>query len=151
MRRLRYLLPSLLILALAGSVAVSQTITRAIQLSQDTTGAFGVDANNNIYFPAHILTPANTNTPVPTVSSGATTPTISGTDAAGLITMNAAATTVVATFGRAYLSVPFCIISPAGTATTSISYTVATTSLAITTSGAAGTNGVIRYFCPSLS
>lgn len=150
-RFFRWVLPSLLVLALAGGYAVSQTITRALQLSQDTTGAFGVDANNNIYFPAHALFPSNTNTPVPTVSSGATTPTVSGTDAAGVITMNVAATTVTATFGRAYASVPFCLISPSGNITTTVSYTVATTSLAITFSGAVGNNGTIRYWCPSAS
>lgn len=151
MRKLKFLLPTLLVLLGLGTLAIAQTITRAIQLSQDASGAFGVDANNNIYFPAHALFPANVNTPVPTVSSGATTPTVSGTDAAGVITMNAAATTVTASFGRAYLSVPFCLISPSGTITTTISYTVATTSLAITASGAVGNNGTIRYWCPSAS
>lgn len=148
MKQLRFLLPTLLVLVGLSALAVAQTITRSVQLSQDTTGAFGTDANNNIYFPAHMNFPARA--PLPTVSSGATTPTISGTDAAGAITVNAAATTVTATFGRAYLTAPFCIVT-ANNSATAISYTTATTSLAITAAGAAGAANVYRYFCPSLS
>lgn len=147
----RYVLPSLLILAVFGSVAIAQTINKAVQLSQDASGAFGVDSNNGLYLPGHLLVPNSVVNPAPTVSSGATTPTISGTDTAGLITMNAAATTVTATFGRAYLTVPFCLVSMNGTITTTISYTVATTSLAITASGAVGANNKAIYFCPATS
>lgn len=150
MRKLRWLLPSLLILLVAGGVAVSQTITRAIQLSQDTSGAFGVDANNNIYFPAHILVPSNTNTPVPTIT-GTGTPTISGTDVAGLITMGASGTTATAVFGRAYLSVPFCVVTwqVPGTTASPISYTLATTSIAVAQGATSGNR--INYFCTGAS
>lgn len=150
----KYILPSALVLALAGTFAAAQTINKALQLSQDATGAFGVDTNNGVYFPGHILSPTGGQQPAPTVSSGGTTPTISGTDAAGVITVNAAATTVTATFGRAFVSIPSCLVTPndIGTAAASkISYTVATTSLAITAVGAAGAANKYYYFCPSAS
>lgn len=146
----RYLLPSLLVLALSGGIAISQTISKAIQLSQDATGAFGVDTNNGVYFPGHILSTGSS----PAVSSGATTPTIVGTDSAGVITVNAAATTVTATFARAFITVPYCLVTPndIGTAGASkIAYTVATTSIAITAVGAAGTANKYSYWCPSAS
>ncbi len=143
----KYILPSLLVLLLGAGLSIAQTISKAIQLSQDSTGAFGVDTNNGVYFPGHILTTGA----APAVSSGATTPTIAGSDYAGTITMNAAATTVTATFARAYLTAPYCLVTPNGTATTSISYTTATTSLAITASGAAGVNNKMTYLCTAPS
>ena len=142
----RYILPSLLILALAASAGIAQSITKALQLSQDASGAFGVDTTNNVYFPGHINTTGNAG-PAPTVSSGATTPTISGNDASGLVTMNAAATTATVTFGRAYVSVPRCVVSVNGTVTTTISYVPVTTSIAITASGAVGANNKVTYWC----
>lgn len=154
MKRFRHLvLPSLLILALASAGGVAQTINKALQLSQDASGAFGVDTTNNVYFPGHIL---NTGTagPAPSVSSGATTPTCTNcTDVAGTITVNAAATTATVTFGRAYVTAPTCLVSfpVVATAATGISWTTATTSLALTWSGAAGTVSPARYFCTSPS
>lgn len=146
------LLPVLLILGLAGTYAGAQTINKALQLSQDGSGAFGVDINNGVYFPGHMLFPSTAgNQPLPTVSSGATTPTIAGSDVAGLITVNAAATTVTMTFGRAFVTAPSCLVTANGTITTTISYVPSTTGLAITASGAAGANNKYYYFCPSIS
>lgn len=146
--KLRFLLPSLLILCLAGGLAVAQTINKAIQLSQDASGAFGVDTTNNVYFPGHILTTA-LSAPAPTVA-GTGTPSILGTDFAGTITMGASATTATATFGRAYVSVPHCVVTwqsiPNGTA---ISYTLATTSLSV--AQPAGSSNKVNYFCTAVS
>ena len=147
----RYVLPSLLVLLLGGIYAGAQTINKALQLSQDNTGAFSVDSFLGVYFPGHILSPTGGARPAPTASSGATTPTIDGTDTTGLITVGAAATTVTATFGTAYITIPRCLVSANGTITTTISYTVATTSLAITASGAAGANNKYTYWCASAS
>ncbi len=150
----RLIFPSALILLLAGAYAGAQTITKALQLSQDATGAFGVDTNLGVYFPGHILSPTGGQRPAPTVSSGGTTPTISGTDTTGVITVNALATTVTATFGTAFVSIPSCLVTPndIGTSAASkISYTIATTSIAITAVGAAGAANKYYYFCPSAS
>lgn len=149
MRKLpfRYLLPSLLILALAGTAAVSQTITRAIQLSQDTSGAFGVDASNNLYLPKRLMSPTGrTNNPPPTIT-GTGTPTIAGTDTAGLITMGASATTATAVFGSAYGATPNCVVAwqGPGTTTTPQAYTTTTTRIAITQGASSG--NLINYIC----
>ena len=143
----KYVLPSLLILAIGAGIAIAQNITKAIQLSQDATGAFGVDTNNGVFFPGHwLVKPAV----VPTVSSGATTPSIVGSDASGLITVAAAATTVTLTFATAYVTAPWCLVSPNATSTTTtVSWTTATTNIAITESGAAGTMNKLNYFCSS--
>ncbi len=144
----RYVLPSLLILALTGAVALAQTFTKALQLSQDTTGAFSVDSNNGIYFPSHLLT---VGTPAPTIT-GSGTPTIAGTDTAGLVTMGTSATTATAVFGRAYLSVPFCVVTwqnPMNGTLTPIAYTLATTSIALTQGSTSGNK--INYLCTATS
>lgn len=144
----KYLLPSVLVLLVAGSIAGAQTINKALQLSQDASGAFGVDTTNNVYFPGHVL---NTGTagPAPTVA-GTGTPTISGTDVAATITMGASATTATATFGRAYVSVPNCVVTwqsiPNGTA---IGYTILATSISVTQP--AGSSNKVNYFCTASS
>lgn len=145
MRNLRkYLLPSALILGLATLGAAAQTINKALQLSQDATGAFGVDSTNNIYFPGHVLSTA-ISAPAPTVT-GTGTPTITGTDTMGTITMGTSGQTATALFGRAYVSVPNCVVSWQSIINgTAISYTVATTSLSVTQP--AGTGAKISYWC----
>lgn len=148
MRKLRHLIfPSLLILCLTGGLAIAQTIVRALQLSQDTTGAFSVDSNNGIYFPSHL----NVLGTFPPTITGTGTPSIVGSDTAGTITMGTSATTATAVFARAYLSVPNCVVSwqsSAGTLTP-IAYTVATTSIAVS-QGATSANK-INYMCISAS
>lgn len=142
----RLLGPSLICLVLGGALAGAQSITKALQLSQDNTGAFGVDVNNGVYFPGHVLSPTTTNRPLPTIT-GTGVPTDVGTDTSGLITMGTSATTATVVFGTAYVTVPQCVIT-SQTATT-IGYTLATTSIAITQNTASGNK--INYFCPSAS
>lgn len=145
----RLLAPSLICLALAGGLAGAQTINKALQLSQDATGAFGVDSNNGVYFPGHILSPLGTNQPLPSIT-GTGTPTISGTDSAGLITMGTSATTATAVFGRAYVTVPWCVVSAQNAfTTTNIAYVLATTSIALTQNSTSGNK--VNYFCSSSS
>lgn len=147
MKKLRFLLPTLLILALAGSVAVAQTFSRAIQLSQDTSGAFLVDSNNNLYLPTKLMFPTGlTSSPAPTIT-GTGTPTIAGTDTAGLVTMGASATTATAVFGRAYGATPNCVVAWQGPITTAtpMAYTTTTTRIAITQGATSG--NLINYFC----
>lgn len=145
----KYILPSLLVLALSAGLGVSATINKAIQLSQDATGAFGVDTNNGVYFPGHILSPAPV--PAPTVA-GTGTPTLTGSDVAGVVTTGNNATTATVTFGTAYTSVPTCVVTlktALAASVTPISYSVATTSIAITQNAASA--NTIAYICMSLS
>ncbi len=142
----KYLLPSVLILLLAGAFAGAQTINKALQLSQDASGAFGVDTTNNIYFPGHIL---NTGAATPPVTiAGTGTPTISGTDVAGTITMGASATTALATFGRAYVTAPKCVVTWMSTVA-NMAYGTSTTTLNLTQTSTSGNQ--VSYFCTSVS
>jgi len=144
----RYLAPVALILALALGVAGAQTINKALQLSQDASGAFGIDTTNNIYFPGHVL---NTGAAGPAITvAGTGTPTISGTDVAGTITMGTNATTATATFGRPYVTVPNCVVTWQSIINgTTISYSVLTGSFSVTQP--AGTGAKINYFCTGAS
>lgn len=144
----KYILPSALILLLGLGLAAAQTINKAIQLSQDATGAFAVDTNQGVYFPGHVLS-ANLANPTPTVTAGGVnTPSITGTDFAGTVTMGTSATTANVIFGRAYLSVPQCVLSwPSVIATET--YVLATTSIQITQTSTSGNK--INYICSSLN
>lgn len=141
----KYLLPSALILVFGLGVALAQNITKAIQLSQDATGAFGIDTNNNVYFPAHIL---NNGPGVPTVTTTiGTTPTITATstDNQGVVTGSANDTGVVAiTFSKAYLAAPACMVASENPATSPLAYNVVPTGINITTSMGAV---IVNYLC----
>jgi hypothetical protein len=140
----RYALPSLLILALAGGYAMAQTINRALQLSQDTSGAFSIDTNNGIYFPNHIFSTGRT----PTIT-GTGTPLIRGTDSAGQITMGSSGQTAIAVFGRAFLTTPYCVVS---TNVTMLSPLWVTTLLTSFTVNQVATSGnLVNYICLSSS
>src|SRR5262245_11951218 len=136
MNNLRRLLSAALVagLVLGGGYAIAQTFTRAVQLSQDTSGAFLIDSNNNLYLPSHLMFPTGgVGAPAPTVA-GTGSPTLSGTDAAGTVTMGTSATTATVTFGRAYGVAPTCVASwQSGNATSSpTGFTAFTTSIAFT-------------------
>src|SRR6266567_3881877 len=101
----KYLLPSALILLLGLGFALAQTITRAVQLSQDTTGAFSVDSNNGFYFPGHVL---SIGTPAPSfIGNGGGT--VTGTDFQGAVILQGITGSVI--FGRAYLTLPSCVVT----------------------------------------
>ena len=142
----KYLLPSVLILLVAGAVAGAQTINKALQLSQDARGAFGVDTTNNVYFPGHILNTGAAG-PAPTVV-GTGSPTISGTDVAGTITMGSSATTALATFGRAYVTAPKCVVTWTSTVA-NMAYGTSVSTLNLTQTSTSG--NTVNYFCTSVS
>src|SRR5207237_1224447 len=130
----RYVLPSLLILGLGASITFAQSITRAIQLSQDAANSpYGVDANLGVYFPGHILTPAGR--PAPTIGTCGTSPSVIGTDTAGKATTGSTATTACTiTFGTAFVTAPACVVSPdSSMAVTSAVFGVSTTTTLVVT------------------
>ena len=146
----KYLLPSALILLLGLGAAFAQVLTKSIQLSQDPSGPLGFDTYYGVYFPGHIISSAGR--PIPTVSSGGTnTPSITGTDTAGVVTMGTSAASASVTFGTAYVSAPWCAVTwqATGSTATPTSYSPATTGIIIT-QGATGSNKV-NYFCTSAS
>ncbi len=145
----KYILPSLLILALGLGLAVAQNITKALQLSQDATGAFGVDTSNGVYFPGHIL---STGKPAPALTACVTggTPTLVGTDFSGVITAGTtASTSCVVTFGTAYVTAPNCVVSWQSGPLAAMSWATSTTALTITQTSNASSK--IAYICTSAS
>lgn len=147
----KLLLPSFLLLWLGLSWAVAQNINRAVQLSQDASGAFGVDSNNNIYFPGHILS-TTAAAPAPVLSACITggSPTLTGTDFMGTIVAGTtASTSCVVTFGRAFVTAPNCLVTWKTGPLAAMSWTVSTTALTITQTSNASSQ--IVYTCTSVS
>lgn len=137
----KYLLPSALILLFGLGYGIAQNVNKALQLSQ-SPGAFGVDANNNVYFPGHILSVGR----APSTSNG----TVSGTDFQGTITESSNSIGGVLTFSRAFLAAPNCVISAqTPSSSTPITYTTATTNL--TWSHASQVSKLISYICSGSS
>ena len=144
------LLPCFLILALAGGFAFAQTITRALQLSPDTTGSFSVDTNNGVYFPGHILTPTGRPSPVLSACVAGTGGSFAGTDFSGTFTQgNTASTSCVVTFGTAFVTAPNCSVTWNTGPLAAMSWTTSTTALTITQTSA--TTSKISYICTSAS
>lgn len=85
----------------------------------------------------------------PTVSSCGTSPSISGSDVAGKVTVGTGTVgSCTVTFGTAFGTAPSCGVG-SGTAITSLAYTTTTTTLVIT--GVSLTSDVIQYNCLSSS
>ena len=148
MKNLRhYLLPSALVLALGLTFAFAQSINKAIQLSQDPLGHFGVDTTDNVYFPGHILTVPSGLTPAPVASScGSTGLVNTGTDYAGSITVGgSAATACTLTFGKAFVAAPTCLLTWATGPLAAMSWTTSTTAITIAQTSTA--SDVINYIC----
>lgn len=136
-------------LALGIGFAAAQTVNKALQLSQDATGAFTVDSFFGVNFPGHIFSNATGFRPSPSVL-GTGTPTLSGTDTAGLLTMGTSATTGQVTFGTAYGAVPSCVVTGQNLASVSPIYVLATTGINITQTPAT-TGNKYNYICLSSS
>lgn len=141
----RVLLAGLAVICIGLGVSVAQNVNKAIQLSQDATGSFGVDSNNNVYFPAHILNNGPGNPAV--AAAGGTAPTINAgaTDNQGIVTGGGASTTTVTiTFKAAYLATPACVVSSQNPGTSPLAYNPVATGINITTGiGAA----IVHYVC----
>lgn len=84
----------------------------------------------------------------PTINScGTGSPSVTGTDVAGLITTGTGGpTTCSITFAQAYTLSPFCIAQTTFTATSAVVSTVSTTGMTVTTS-AGLTSGTLNYHC----
>ncbi len=137
----RLLLALLAVSCLGIGWGVAQNITKAIQLSQDATGAFGIDTVNSVYFPNHVNTNIST---TPSISSVGTAATIVGTDTAGVVTGGGANTqTTTLTFSTAYGARPACTVTSQNSATSPLGYLVTAAILAISPMGAA----VANYVC----
>lgn len=82
----------------------------------------------------------------PALTSCGTSPTITGNDHAGVVTMGTGSPTgCVITFNVAYASAPICIVSWQAQALASQSYTVSTTAITLTQTGTS--SNTARYIC----
>ncbi len=151
MKLLRQIAAGLLFgIAAFGGLAIAQTINSSLQLSQDPRGPFGVDINQGVYFPGHILTPVGRPAPVLTACSAGTGGSFAGTDYAGTFTQgNTASTSCVVTFGTAFVTAPNCTVTWNTGPLAAMSWTTSTTALTITQTSA--TTSKISYICTSAS
>lgn len=139
----KYLLPSAICLALGLGFAVAQNITKGLQVSQDPTGAFGVDTSNNVYFPAHVL---NTGLAPTFGTCGGGTPSIVGSDFAGEITTGTATATCNIAFRSAYVATPWCVLSSQNFVTaTPTGYSVSPSGITFTQLSASTVK--VNYIC----
>lgn len=141
----RLLIALLAVACLGIGVGIAQNITKALQLSQDPSGAFAVDSVNSLYLPKHLV--GNDQT-TPTVAAAAgTAPTVTGTDLAGTITGGSATTTTVTlTFATAFSSgtTPRCVAQSRNPATSPLAATPSTNvGFTVGSMGAA----VLDYIC----
>lgn len=88
--------------------------------------------------------PVGSGTP-PALTSCGTTPSIAGTDVAGIVTMGTTATGCVITFNVAYALAPFCVVTWIATPLASQSYVTSAT--AITTTQTSTSSNKLQYFC----
>lgn len=138
----RLLLALLAVACLGIGVGVAQNINKALQLSQDSTGAFGVDNVNSVFFPNHVV--GNAQLP-PTVAAAAGSATVVGTDLAGTITGGGVtSTTTTLTFRSVFGATPVCVAIARNPATSPQAYTPTITQLVFSSNiGAA----IIDYIC----
>lgn len=100
------------------------------------------NANIGIWGPGHLQV-GGTGSPV--LTSCGTSPAITGTDTAGVVTMGTATPTgCVLTFAAPYLSVPFCAVTWK-TNLASMSYVVTATTLTLTQTGT--NSNPVMYLC----
>jgi hypothetical protein len=93
--------------------------------------------------PTHIATAQTT---APALTSCGTSPAITGTDTAGVVTMGTGTPTgCVITFNVAYTAAPYCVVDWIATPLASQSYAVSTT--AITLTQTATSSNKVNYFC----
>lgn len=132
----------------------SQTMTNGLLIDSPSGGAitYAISAADSDIVNAinigsnHITSNGDAGAQAPTLSSCGTSPTISGSDAAGKITIGGGLTTsCTVTFKVAYSSTPACVLSGDNTAVTYIA-TTTTTAMTITSS-ADMQSDVISYIC----
>lgn len=97
----------------------------------------------NLGFDGHLITQSTT---APALTSCGTSPAITGTDVAGIVTMGTATPTgCVITFGSAYATAPVCIVQWIATPLASQSYV--TSASAITTTQTGANSNKLQYVC----
>lgn len=81
----------------------------------------------------------------PVLTSCGTTPAITGSDTAGIVTMGTSATGCVITFATAYAVAPYCVVTWIATPLASQSYVTAAGSITLTQTSTS--NNKVQYIC----
>lgn len=98
--------------------------------------------NGSVTTPSHVVTGA---TP-PVLTSCGTSPSITGSDTAGIVTMGTGTPTgCVITFATAYVTAPVCVVTWIATPLASQSYVTSNT--AITLTQTATSSNKVQYMC----
>jgi hypothetical protein len=124
MNIMRYVVPVL------AALAVGLGAAQAANLSVDT-----------LTVGQHAITGA---TP-PVLTSCGTTPAITGSDTAGIVTMGTTATGCVITFAAAYATPPVCVVTWIATPLASQSYVTSATAITLTQTSTS--NNKVQYVC----
>lgn len=111
--------------------------------SPAATGNYYAELGNSSFY-SHLITAGPTTAPALT-SCGTGSPTISGTDTAGLVTMGTSATGCVITFNVAYTGIPYCVVSWIATPLASQSYVTAAATITLTQTSTS--SNVVQYVC----
>jgi hypothetical protein len=122
-----------------GSFTVNAPNATSLGGTLAVTGA--ATLNGAISTPAHI----NTGATPPVLTACGTTPSITGSDTAGIVTMGTSATGCVITFATPYTGTPYCVVSWIATPLASQSYV--TSNVAITTTQTSTSNNKLQYVC----
>lgn len=124
-------------LSLDGNLVVggTSTLTGAQTFTGAATFTGAINAN------AHV----NTNATPPVLTSCGTSPSITGSDTAGIVTMGTTATGCVITFATAYTGTPFCVVSWIATPLASQSYVTSNTAITLTQTSTS--NNKVQYVC----
>lgn len=151
MKVFKSLLPALVVVLAFGIAAVAQQVyiygpnaVAGLPSNNTFTGALNQFGSATISptAPSHIGTGQAT---APALTSCGTTPAITGTDTAGIVTMGTTATGCVITFTTAYTAVPYCVVTWIATPLASQSYVTSAT--AITTTQTSTSNNKLQYIC----
>jgi hypothetical protein len=109
------------------------SLTPALAQNQSITGSLTIGG--------HAITGAVP----PVLTSCGTTPAITGSDTAGIVTMGTTATGCVITFVTAYVTAPVCVVTWIATPLASQSYV--TSNVAITLTQTSASNNKVQYVC----
>jgi len=135
-----------------GGLLTAQQIVRSVQLSQDSTGVFGVDANSNLYLQnnRHLLATNNAST-APSLGTCAGGTLVAGsTDFSGQVS-GSSGTSCVVNFGQAWVTAPRCVTSGSTSSATTGPVSNTTTTAALTMTVAVTGAGVFTWLCNSVS
>lgn len=142
---LKRFLSALTAVVLTGALAYAATnlvVDGNLTVGGTSTVTGAVTNTGAVNWNAHVNTNA---TPPVLTSCGTGSPTITGSDTAGIVTLGTSATGCVITFAVAYTGTPYCVVSWIATPLASQSYVTANTAITLTQTSTSGNK--VQYVC----